>query len=82
MSIGTKQKRCSVHIACPRKLHPGGWRDPRPVYDARGAFIGQATSGAWSADSEKEFGPRDAHARKKHTPARAPKCASKVTVEV
>ncbi len=32
----------------PPEVHPGGWRDPRPVYDARGAFIGQATSGAWS----------------------------------
>jgi len=29
-------------------VHPGGWRDARPVYDTRGNFIGQATSGAWS----------------------------------
>ncbi|MDH4036503.1 MAG: aminomethyltransferase family protein [Candidatus Krumholzibacteria bacterium] len=32
----------------PPEVHPGGWRDARPVYDTRGAFIGQATSGAWS----------------------------------
>jgi aminomethyltransferase len=32
----------------PPEVHPGAWRDSRPVYDARGAFIGQATSGAWS----------------------------------
>jgi aminomethyltransferase len=32
----------------PPEVHPGGWRDARPVYDPRGAFIGQATSGAWS----------------------------------
>ncbi|HEX6791520.1 MAG TPA: aminomethyltransferase family protein [Candidatus Krumholzibacteria bacterium] len=32
----------------PPEVHPGGWRDPRPVYNNRGEFIGQATSGAWS----------------------------------
>jgi len=32
----------------PPEVHAGGWRDPRPVYDAGGQFIGQATSGAWS----------------------------------
>jgi aminomethyltransferase len=32
----------------PPEVHFGGWRDPRPVYDQGGAFIGQATSGAWS----------------------------------
>jgi len=32
----------------PPEVHPGAWRDARPVYDTRGAFIGQATSGAWS----------------------------------
>lgn len=32
----------------PPEVHPGGWRDARPVYDTRGGFIGQATSGAWS----------------------------------
>jgi aminomethyltransferase len=32
----------------PPEVHAGGWRDARPVYDTRGAFIGQATSGAWS----------------------------------
>jgi len=32
----------------PPEVHPGAWRDPRPVYDVRGQFIGQATSGAWS----------------------------------
>jgi aminomethyltransferase len=32
----------------PPEVHPGGWRDARPVYDTRGSFIGQATSGAWS----------------------------------
>ncbi len=32
----------------PPEVHPGGWRDARPVYDMRGGFIGQATSGAWS----------------------------------
>ena len=32
----------------PPEVHPGAWRDSRPVYDVRGAFIGQATSGAWS----------------------------------
>jgi aminomethyltransferase len=32
----------------PPEVHPGGWRDPRPVYNPRGEFIGQATSGAWS----------------------------------
>jgi aminomethyltransferase len=32
----------------PPEVHPGGWRDARPVYDTRGNFVGQATSGAWS----------------------------------
>jgi aminomethyltransferase len=32
----------------PPEVHFGGWRDPRPVYDLGGRFIGQATSGAWS----------------------------------
>jgi aminomethyltransferase len=32
----------------PPEVHPGGWRDARPVYNNRGEFIGQATSGAWS----------------------------------
>ncbi len=32
----------------PPEVHFGGWRDPRPVYDPGGQFIGQATSGAWS----------------------------------
>jgi aminomethyltransferase len=32
----------------PPEVHPGGWRDARPVYNQRGEFIGQATSGAWS----------------------------------
>ncbi len=32
----------------PPEVHPGAWRDARPVYDLRGVFIGQATSGAWS----------------------------------
>lgn len=32
----------------PPEIHFGGWRDPRPVYDLGGQFIGQATSGAWS----------------------------------
>jgi aminomethyltransferase len=32
----------------PPEVHAGGWRDARPVYDTRGSFIGQATSGAWS----------------------------------
>jgi len=32
----------------PPDVHPGGWRDARPVYDTRGVFVGQATSGAWS----------------------------------
>jgi len=32
----------------PPEVHPGGWRDGKPVYDLDGRFIGQATSGAWS----------------------------------
>jgi glycine cleavage system T protein (aminomethyltransferase) len=32
----------------PPDVHPGAWRDARPVYDTRGVFVGQATSGAWS----------------------------------
>jgi len=32
----------------PPEVHFGGWRDPKPVYDLGGQFIGQATSGAWS----------------------------------
>ncbi len=32
----------------PPEVHSGGWRDPKPVYDIDGRFIGQATSGAWS----------------------------------
>ncbi len=32
----------------PPEVHTGAWRDSRPVYDTRGVFIGQATSGAWS----------------------------------
>jgi aminomethyltransferase len=32
----------------PPEVHQGGWRDPKPLYDLGGQFIGQATSGAWS----------------------------------
>jgi aminomethyltransferase len=32
----------------PPEVHQGGWRDPKPLYDLNGQFIGQATSGAWS----------------------------------
>jgi aminomethyltransferase len=39
----------------PPEVHPGGWRDARPVYDTRGAFIGQATSGAWSPILKKNL---------------------------
>ncbi|HEX5132340.1 MAG TPA: aminomethyltransferase family protein [Candidatus Krumholzibacteria bacterium] len=39
----------------PPEVHSGGWRDPRPVYDTRGAFIGQATSGAWSPILKKNL---------------------------
>lgn len=39
----------------PPEVHPGGWRDARPVYDIRGAFIGQATSGAWSPILKKNL---------------------------
>jgi aminomethyltransferase len=39
----------------PPEVHPGGWRDSRPVYDSRGAFIGQATSGAWSPILKKNL---------------------------
>jgi len=39
----------------PPEVHPGGWRDARPVYDTRGLFIGQATSGAWSPILKKNL---------------------------
>ena len=32
----------------PPEVPSGAWRDPRPVYDENGRWIGQATSGAWS----------------------------------
>jgi aminomethyltransferase len=33
----------------PPELPGGAWRTPIPVYNHKGAQVGQATSGAWSA---------------------------------
>ena len=48
ISTGTRPRRCFAPIAFRPRCTPAAWRDARPVYDSRGAFIGQATSGAWS----------------------------------
>jgi len=37
-----------ARFGLPPKVPSCAWRDPVPVYDARGAQVGYATSGAWS----------------------------------
>ena len=32
----------------PPEVSSAAWRDPKPIYDLDGRFVGQATSGAWS----------------------------------
>ncbi len=39
----------------PPEVPSGAWRDGRPVYDADGRWIGQATSGAWSPTLKKNL---------------------------
>lgn len=39
----------------PPHLSSAPWRDGRPVYDRRGRWIGQATSGAWSPTLKKNL---------------------------
>ncbi len=39
----------------PPELASEAWRDGRPVYDAAGRWIGQATSGAWSPTLKKNL---------------------------
>ncbi len=39
----------------PPELSTTAWRDGRPVYDGRGRWIGQATSGAWSPTLKKNL---------------------------
>ncbi len=39
----------------PPEVPSGAWRDGRPVYDAEGRWIGQATSGAWSPTLKKNL---------------------------
>lgn len=39
----------------PPELPSRAWRDGRPVYDRRGRWIGQATSGAWSPTLKKNL---------------------------
>ncbi len=39
----------------PPELPSHAWRDGRPVYDQRGNWVGQATSGAWSPTLKKNL---------------------------
>ena len=39
----------------PPEIPSSAWRDGRPVYDPEGAWIGQATSGAWSPTLKKNL---------------------------
>jgi aminomethyltransferase len=39
----------------PPEISSHAWRDGRPVYDDRGRWIGQATSGAWSPTLKKNL---------------------------
>ena len=39
----------------PPELPSSAWRDGRPVYDAEGRWVGQATSGAWSPTLKKNL---------------------------
>lgn len=39
----------------PPAVPSGAWRDPRPVYDENGRWIGQATSGVWSPTLKKDL---------------------------
>ena len=39
----------------PPEISPHAWRDGRPVYDAGGRWVGQATSGAWSPTLKKNL---------------------------
>ncbi len=39
----------------PPELPARAWRDGRPVYDHRGRWIGQATSGTWSPTLKKNL---------------------------
>jgi aminomethyltransferase len=41
-------ERLFVEEGLPPQVPGLAWRDARPVYDARGRQVGQATSGAWS----------------------------------
>ena len=42
-------ERLFDEFGLPPQLPGGAWRTPIPVYDKKGAQVGQATSGAWSA---------------------------------
>lgn len=39
----------------PPELGSHAWRDGRPIYDGRGRWVGQATSGAWSPTLKKNL---------------------------
>ena len=39
----------------PPELPTAAWRDGRPIYDAHGEWIGQATSGVWSPTLKKNL---------------------------
>ena len=42
-------ERLFAEFGLPPQLPGGAWRTPIPVYDQKGAQVGQGTSGAWSA---------------------------------
>jgi len=42
-------ERLFAEFGLPPQLPGGAWRTPIPVYDRKGAQVGQGTSGAWSA---------------------------------
>jgi aminomethyltransferase len=48
-------ERIFAKYRLPPELSSHAWRDGRPVYDRRGRWIGQATSGAWSPSLKKNL---------------------------
>ncbi|MGD8376192.1 MAG: aminomethyltransferase family protein [Acidobacteriota bacterium] len=51
-----------AEVDLPPQLPYGAWRTPLPVYEAGGAQVGQATSGAWSPTLKKNLALASLHA--------------------
>jgi aminomethyltransferase len=48
-------ERLFAAVGLPPQIGAHAWRDPRPVFDAGGRQIGQATSGTWSPILKKNL---------------------------